>query len=70
MGLESTCNNDAMDIFYALTKVTFGNGLKASFWDDPCAHGLSPKTIAPSIYEILKIKKKFPSVWLLPTILE
>jgi hypothetical protein len=33
-------------------KVTIGDGMKASFWNDPWVDGLSPKCIAPSIFAL------------------
>jgi hypothetical protein len=48
-----------MEFFYAMTKVTMGNGAKARFWDAPWADGLAPKTIMPSIYSISKSKGRF-----------
>jgi hypothetical protein len=45
-----------MELFYAMSKVIIGNGLKARFWDAPWADGLAPKSIAPTIYSIFKNK--------------
>jgi hypothetical protein len=46
-----------MDYFYALTKITIGDGRKACFWNSPWADGIAPKFLAPSIYAISKRKK-------------
>jgi hypothetical protein len=32
VGMENPCNNDDMELFHSLTKVTIGDGKKASFW--------------------------------------
>jgi hypothetical protein len=32
IGFENPCNEDDMEFFYAMTKVTIGNRIKASFW--------------------------------------
>jgi hypothetical protein len=56
VGLEDPCNKEDMELFASLTKVTIGDGNKASFWNDPWADGLCPKCIAPSIYAISKRK--------------
>ena len=45
-----------MALFHALTNVTIGDGSKRSFWLDPWADGISPKTIAPSIFALSKRK--------------
>jgi hypothetical protein len=52
VGMENPCNDDDMELFHSLTKVTIGDGMKASFWYDPWADGLSPKCIAPSIFAL------------------
>jgi hypothetical protein len=40
-----------MDLFYAATKITLGNGRKTPFWEAPWLDGRSPKVIAPLIFE-------------------
>jgi hypothetical protein len=40
-----------MDLFYASTTISIGNGKIASFWDSPWLNGTKPKVIAPLIYE-------------------
>jgi hypothetical protein len=40
-----------MDLFYASTFISLGNGKIASFWDSPWLNDTKPKYIAPLIYE-------------------
>jgi hypothetical protein len=54
--MENPCNKDYMELFYAFTSVTIGNGTKASFWEDSWADGISPKVMAPSIFAISQQK--------------
>jgi hypothetical protein len=35
-----------MEIFYAATAITLGNGRKTPFWHAPWVHGRMPKDIA------------------------
>jgi hypothetical protein len=46
-----------MDIFYAATNITLGNGRKTPFWHAPWVNGRKPKDIAPRIFDICKRKK-------------
>jgi hypothetical protein len=39
-----------------LTKVTCGDETKGFFWDAPWADGISPKIIAPCIYDVSEKK--------------
>jgi hypothetical protein len=39
-----------MDIFFAPTKITIGNGCKNSFWDAHWLEGRNPKDIASLIF--------------------
>jgi hypothetical protein len=55
-GSSNPCSEADMDIFYAATKITIGNGCKISFWDAPWLEGRKPKEIAPLIFECLKRK--------------
>jgi hypothetical protein len=45
-----------MEIFYAGTTISLGNGRKTPFWHAPWLNGLMPKDIAPKIFEICKRK--------------
>ncbi len=49
---------DEMDrcLFKAGTKITVGNGIKTSFWNDNWMDGQLPKDIAPAIYRLAKRK--------------
>jgi hypothetical protein len=44
------CTKKDMDIFYAATTISIGNGRKTPFWDAPWLDGRKPKGIAPLIY--------------------
>jgi hypothetical protein len=45
-----------MDIFYAATTITVGNGMKTPFWHAPWLDGRKPIEIAPLIYASSKGK--------------
>jgi hypothetical protein len=45
-----------MEIFYAATTISLGNGRKTSFWHAPWLNGVSPKGIAPKMFTICKRK--------------
>ena len=45
-----------MDLFYALTTITIGNGERMPFWDAPWLSGKKPIDVAPLIYKISKRK--------------
>jgi hypothetical protein len=45
-----------MNLFYAATKISVGNGAKTPFWDVPWLDGENPKEIAPLIYMSSKRK--------------
>ena len=57
VGYENPCTNEDMDIFYAATKISIGNGLKTCFCHAPWLEGEKPKSIAPLIFEISSKKK-------------
>lgn len=56
-GLGTPCTMLDNDLFAAATKVTIGDGKKASFWEDPWLNGRRPKDIAPLIYKGSKRRK-------------
>jgi hypothetical protein len=45
-----------MEIFYAATTITLGNGRKTPFWEAPWLAGRKPRDIAPKNFEICKRK--------------
>jgi hypothetical protein len=45
-----------MEILYAATKITLGNGQKTPFWHAPWLEGKMPKDIAPKIFKLCKRK--------------
>jgi hypothetical protein len=57
VGSGNPCNEEDMNIFYAATKITIGNGGKTPFWHAPLLHGRAPKDIAPKFFESSSRKK-------------
>ena len=51
VGMGNPCDEDDMDLFYASTTITIGNGAIAPFWDSPWLFGRKPKDVAPLIFE-------------------
>jgi hypothetical protein len=45
-GTGNPCNEKDMEIFYAATTITLGNGRKTPFWHAPWLEGKRPKDIA------------------------
>jgi hypothetical protein len=56
-GTGNPCNDRDMEIFYAATKSTLGNGQKNPFWHGPWLGVKMPKDIAPKIFKLCKRKK-------------
>jgi hypothetical protein len=56
VGFGNPCSEEDMQIFYAATSITIGNGMKTPFWHAPWLNGRSPKDIAPTIFESSKRK--------------
>ncbi|KAM0838878.1 hypothetical protein ACQ4PT_060692 [Festuca glaucescens] len=52
VGLGNPCDDTDMDLFYASTTITLGNGEKTPFWKSPWLNGSRPIDIAPLIYNI------------------
>lgn len=49
--MGNPCDDADLDLFYAYTTITIGNGVKTPFRDAPWVHDWKPKEIAPLIYE-------------------
>ena len=56
VGLETHNDQLDRDLFNVATKVTIGNGLKASFWSSAWLNGFAPKSLAPLIFAVSKQK--------------
>lgn len=57
IGSGNPCTSEDMDLFYAATSITVGNGQKTLFWEAPWLDGNKPKDLAPLIFEASKTKK-------------
>jgi hypothetical protein len=58
VGLETPNDEVDRNLFSAATKVTLGDGHKASFWTSSWLEARSTKLVAPLIYEASKRKKR------------
>ena len=59
MGWLRNANDEAdRNLFNAATRVTVGNGLKASFWGSSWLDGLPAKVIAPDLLRASKRKNR------------
>jgi hypothetical protein len=56
IGSGNPCTNEDMDLFYAATCITLGDGKKTPFWHAPWLDGTKPIDVAPLIYESSKRK--------------
>jgi hypothetical protein len=56
VGTGNPRNDNDMEIFYATTTITLGNGRKTSFWHAPWLGGMMRKDIAQKIFDICKRK--------------
>jgi hypothetical protein len=57
VGMCTPCDEVDMELFYASTTISIGNGEIAPFWDSSWLNGKKPKDIAPLIYEASTRKK-------------
>jgi hypothetical protein len=57
VGTGNPCNAKDVEIFYAATNITLGDGRKTPFWHAPWVGGLMPKDVVPKIFDICKRKK-------------
>jgi hypothetical protein len=58
VGSETPNDASDLDLFNAATRVTIGNGAKASFWSSSWLNGAPPKDVAPLIFKVSKRKNK------------
>jgi hypothetical protein len=56
VGSGNPCSEQDMDIFYAGTTITVGNGMETPFWHAPWLDGRKPIEIAPLIFASSKRK--------------
>lgn len=56
IGMGTPCTDKDRDFFAAATSVTVGNGCTAMFWNSSWLHGLRPRDIAPSIFDLSRKK--------------
>jgi hypothetical protein len=58
VGTETPNDATDRDLFNAATRVTIGNGAKASFWSSSWLHGAPPKDLAPRVFKASKRKNR------------
>ena len=58
VGLETPNDEIDRNLFNAATKVSIGDGRKASFWASSWLNGSTPRDIAPKIFDASKRKKR------------
>jgi hypothetical protein len=58
VGSETPNDASDLDLFNAATRVTIGNGEKASFWSSSWLNGAPPKDLAPLIFSASKRKNR------------
>jgi mannosylglycoprotein endo-beta-mannosidase len=58
VGSETPNDASDIDLFNAATRVTIGNGSKASFWSSSWLHGAPPKDLAPLIFKASRRKNR------------
>lgn len=58
VGLETPNDETDRTLFNAATKVSIGDGRKASFWSSSWLNGKTLQSIAPKIFEVSKRKKR------------
>jgi hypothetical protein len=54
--MEKPCNEISINLLYAATTITIGNGKIAPFWESRWLNGEKPKDIASLIFEASKMK--------------
>ena len=57
-GMEVPCTKSDCRLFNAATKITIGNGAKASFWHSSGWNGECPKDVHPLIFQISSRKNR------------
>jgi hypothetical protein len=58
VGLQTPNDETDRSLFSAATRVSLGDGHKASFWHSSWLDGMPPKLVVPLIYEVSKRKKR------------
>ena len=57
VGTGNPCTEEDMDLFYASTSITVGDGKISSFWEAPWLDGKKPRDIAPLSFLVANTKK-------------